>query len=384
MPVGDLPLGSAGMAGPLDGIRVLDLTSVIMGPYATQILGDLGADVISVEERHGDTNRVMGPGPHPQLSGVSMNLLRNKRNVCLDLKTEADRDLFLRIAATSDIVVTNLRPGPLARLRLTYDDVRAVRPDVIFCEARGFPDDSAQADDPAYDDVIQAGSGLADAIEQVSGEPRVVPSIIADKVCGLTIVYAVLAAVVHRQRTGEGQRVEVPMLDTMRAFTLVEHAAGATTIPPLGPAGYSRVLSRFRGPQPTSDGWVCILPYTNRHWRTVLGHCGRLHLMEDPRMASGKARIANPDFSYGSLAEVLKERPTQEWMELCEANDVPATRIGRLDDIVAALPEANHPLAGAYREIPVPVRFSRTPGSVRRPAPLIGQHTDEVRAEVGD
>ena len=237
------------MAGPLDGIRVLDLTSVIMGPYATQIMGDLGADVISIEEAHGDTNRAMGLGPHRQLSGVSLNLLRNKRNVCVDLKTEEGRALFLDIGATADVVVTNLRPGPLRRLRLTYDDVRAVRPDVVFCEARGYREDSVKAEDPAYDDVIQAGSGMADVIEKVTGEPRVVPSIIADKVCGLTIVYAVLAALVHRERTGEGQRIEVPMLDAMQSFMLVEHAAGATTVPPVAPAGYGRVLSVHRGPQ---------------------------------------------------------------------------------------------------------------------------------------
>ena len=370
------------LAGPLDGIRVLDLTSVIMGPYATQILGDLGADVISVEERHGDTNRFMGPGPHRELSGVSLNLLRNKRNVCLDLKVEADRDLFLQIAATSDIVVTNLRPGPLRRLRLTYDDVRAVRSDVIFCEAHGFREDSPQANDPAYDDVIQAASGLADAIDRVTGEPRVVPSIIADKVCGLTIVYSVLAAVVHRQRTGEGQHIEVPMLDTMRAFTLVEHAAGATPVPAMGPAGYGRVLSPSRGPQPTADGWISVLPYTNRHWHLVLGEVGRGALMDDPRMATGRDRVNNADFAYGALAEVLRMHTTEYWMGLCEANDVPATRIGRLDDIVADLPVVEHPVVGRYHEIPIPVRFSATPGSIRRPAPFIGEHTNEIRAEM--
>ena len=370
------------MAGSLDGIRVLDLTSVIMGPYATQILGDLGADVISVEEAHGDTNRAMGPGPHPQLSGVSLNLLRNKRNVCLDLKDPAGRDAFLEIAATSDVLVTNLRPGPLVRLRLTYDDVRVVRDDIIFCEAHGYRSDSARADDPAYDDVIQAGSGVADVIEMVTGEPRVLPSIIADKVCGLTIVYSVLAAMVHRERTGEGQHIEVPMLDTMTAFMLAEHAAGATTIPPLSEPGYGRVLSRFRGPQPTADGWVSILPYSHRHWQIVLGKVGTAHLLDDPRMASARARIANPDFAYGALADALLQHTTDEWIVLCESEDVPATRIGRLADLVQALPEAEHPLVGRYRQIPPSVRFSRTPSSVRRPAPLIGQHTDEVLAEV--
>ena len=369
------------MAGPLDGIRVLDLTSVIMGPYATQILGDLGADVISVDADRGDVNRVMGAGPHRELSGVALNLLRNKRNVRLDLRAEADRALFLRIAAESDRVVTNLRPGPLKRLRLGYDDVRAVKHDIIFCEAKGFREDSPEANDPAYDDVIQAGSGISDAIEQVTGEPRVVPSIIADKVCGLTIVYSVLAALVHRERTGEGQRIEVPMLDVMRSFVLVEHAAGATTIPPMAKAGYPRILSSARGPQRTADGWLSMLPYSDPHWRTVFGEVGRADLLDDPRMATGRARINNPDFSYGALAEAMLERTTDEWLALCRANDVPVTRIGRLDEIVAELPAAEHPVIGSYRQIPPPVLFSKTPSDIRLPAPLVGQHTDEVRSQ---
>ena len=369
------------MAGPLDGIRVLDLTSVIMGPYATQILGDLGADVISVDADRGDVNRVMGAGPHRELSGLALNLLRNKRNVRLDLRSDEDRSLFLRVAAESDMVITNLRPGPLKRLRLGYDDVRAVKPDIIFCEAKGFREDSPQADDPAYDDVIQAGSGLSDVIEQVTGEPRVVPSIIADKVCGLTIVYSVLAALYHREKTGEGQRIEVPMLDVMRSFMLVEHAAGATTIPPLAKAGYPRILSPARGPQPTKDGWISMLPYTDRHWATVFAEVGRSAVLEDPRMASGKARINNPDFAYGALAEVMLERTTAQWLSICQANDVPVTLIGRIDEIVASLPAAEHPLVGPYREIPQAVQFSKTTTSNRRPAPLIGQHTDEVRAQ---
>ena len=372
------------MAGPLDGIRVLDLTSVIMGPYATQILGDLGADVISVDADRGDVNRVMGAGPHRELSGVALNLLRNKRNVRLDLRSNDDRALFLRIAAESDMVVTNLRPGPLRRLRLGYEDVRAVKPNIIFCEAKGFREDSPQADDPAYDDVIQAGSGLADAIEQVTGEPRVVPSIIADKICGLTIVYSVLAALVHRERTGEGQRIEVPMLDVMRSFVLVEHAAGATTIPPMAKAGYPRVLSPARGPQPTADGWISMLPYSDRHWQIVFGEVGRAALLDDPRMASGKDRSNNPDHAYGALAEVMLERTTDQWLKLCQTNDVPVTRIGRLDEIVADLPAAEHPLVGPYREIPQAVLFSQTPTSNRRPAPLVGQHTEEIREQFAD
>jgi crotonobetainyl-CoA:carnitine CoA-transferase CaiB-like acyl-CoA transferase len=223
--------------GALAGTRVLDLTSVVMGPMATQVLGDLGADVISVESAHPDTNRAMGPGPHRYLSGVSLNLLRSKRNIAVDLKTEAGRQILRRLAATCDVFVTNLRPGPLERLGMRYEDVVALRPDVVYCQAQGFPSDSARADDPAYDDIIQSASGVADATDQAYGEPALVPSIFADKVSGMTILYSLLAAVVHRERTGEGQRIEVAMTEAVKAFMLVEHGAGAVPQPPLGPAG---------------------------------------------------------------------------------------------------------------------------------------------------
>jgi crotonobetainyl-CoA:carnitine CoA-transferase CaiB-like acyl-CoA transferase len=222
------------VVGPLDGIRVLDLTSVVMGPLATQVLGDLGADVITIESGRGDTNRGMGPGPMRQLSDVSLNLLRNKRNVALDLKAPAGLAALLRIAATCDVFVTNLRPGPLNRLGLGYDQIAAVRPDVVFCRAQGFRSDSPEADEPAYDDIIQAATGVTDVMRHVVGEPAMAPTLIADKVAGLVLTYAILAALFHRERTGEGQRVEVPMVDAVGSFMLVEHGAAAVPQPPPG------------------------------------------------------------------------------------------------------------------------------------------------------
>ena len=370
-------------AGPLDGIRVLDLTSVVMGPLATQILGDLGADVVTIEPGRGETNRVMGPGPHRQLSGVALNLLRNKRNVALDLRQPAGRAAALRIAARCDVVVTNLRPGPLRRLGLAYGDVAAVRPDVVYCQAHGFPADSPRADDPAYDDIVQAATGMADAIGRATGEPALAPTILADKVCGLTIVYAVLAALYHRERTGEGQHIEVPMVDTTTAFMLVEHGAAAVPRPPLGPAGYGRILTPHRRPQRTRDGWISVLPYTREHWEDLFREVGRHELVGDERIATGRARIANSDFLYRQLADILATRTTAEWLTLCDAEGIPATALGDLDDLVDALPDAEHPVAGGYKVIPPPVRFSATPASVRRHAPLVGEHTREVLAEVG-
>jgi crotonobetainyl-CoA:carnitine CoA-transferase CaiB-like acyl-CoA transferase len=368
-------------SGPLAGIRVIDLSSVVMGPYATQILGDLGADVISVEDAKGDTNRIMGPGPHPQLSDVSLNLLRNKRNVTLDLKTVEGRAQYLALVETADIVVTNLRPGPLKRLRLTYDDLVAVRPNIIYCEARGFAEGSPRAEDPAYDDIVQAAAGIADLMQRTEGRPRITPTIVADKICGLTIAYSVLAALYHRQVTGEGQRLEVPMVDTMQAFILVEHSAGAMSPQSdgqYGTAGYPRILTPKRGPLATSDGWVSLLPYSNEHWRSIVSFGGRPELADDPRFLTPRARIRNADDMYTFLGEILRHKTTDEWVAFCDAAKVPCSKVVSVQDMARELPIAEHPKIGTYRVVPPAVRFSKTPQKLRRHAPLIGEHNDEL------
>ena len=369
--------------GPLADVRVLDLTSVVMGPLATQILGDLGADVITVEDIGGDTNRYMGAGPHPQLSGIALNLLRNKRNISLDLKHPDGREAFLRLAERSDILVTNLRPGPLARLHLTYDHVRARNNRIVYCQAQGWPTDSPDRDRPAYDDVVQSAAGIAHIYQLQGGQPRIVPSIIADKVCGLTIVYAVLAALHHRDRTGEGQRVEVPMVDVMRAFVLAEHGSEAVPVPALGPAGYSRVLSADRRPQRTTDGWIHVLPYSRQNYADLFLAAGRPDLAADPRLESRATRAANVDALYPAVSEALATRSTAEWLEFCEQHDIPASTVVALDEIVAGFPTAVHPVAGEYHVIPSGVRFDATPTAVRHHAALIGQHGNEVLAEAG-
>jgi crotonobetainyl-CoA:carnitine CoA-transferase CaiB-like acyl-CoA transferase len=370
-------------SGPLAGIRVLDLTSVVMGPYATQLLGDLGADVISVEDVRGDTNRVMGPGPEPGMSGVSLNLLRNKRNVCLDLKQPAGREALLRILATCDVFVTNLRPGPLGRLRLTYDDVSAVRPDIVMCQACGWPADGPRSDRPAYDDVIQAGCGIAAAFQLQHGAPSVAPTLVADKVAGLTITYGLLAALLHRERTGQGQLVEVPMIDALTAFTLVEHGCAAVPEPPLGPAGYPRILVPERRPFATSDGWIAVLPYSQDNFEQLFRAGGRDDLLDDPRIRTAASRMEHASALYGLVEQIVARRPTAWWVELCAAHDIPAAAVASLDELVASQPVAVHPTLGPYHQISSPTRFSASPTSVRRHAPRLGEHTDEVLREVG-
>lgn len=370
-------------SGPLTGVRVLDLTSVVMGPYATQLLGDLGADVISVEDARGDTNRVMGPGPEPGMSGVSMNLLRNKRNVCLDLKQPAGRDALLRIAATCDVFVTNLRPGPLGRLRLTYDDLRAARPDIVMCQACGWPSDGEQRDRPAYDDVIQAACGIAAAFQLQQGAPSVAPTLVADKVGGLTITYAILAALFHRERTGEGQLVEVPMIEALTAFTLVEHGCAAVPEPPLGRAGYPRILVPERRPFATADGWLAILPYSQDNYEQIFRIGGRDDLVGDARIRTARSRMAHAGELYALVEPIVALRTTSWWVAFCEEQDIPAAAVATLDELVAAQPLAVHPTLGRYHQIVSPTRFSVSPTSVRRHAPRLGEHTVEVLREVG-
>lgn len=369
--------------GALAGVRVLDLSSVVMGPMATQILGDLGADVITVEAEKGETNRVMGAGPHRHLSGVSLNLLRSKRNISVDLKHADGREVLLRLAATCDVFVTNLRPRPLSRLRLRYEDIAVVRPDIVYCQAQGFPADSARADDPAYDDIIQSATGVADATLRAYGQPTLVPTIFADKVAGLTIVYSILAALFFRERTGQGQHIEVPMIEAVEAFMLVEHGAEAVPQPPVGPPGYQRVLSSERKPQRTADGWISVLPYSKEQYDALFAAGGRDDLLGDARYGDGRARIANSDFLYQQVRTILVQRTTAEWLEFCRVNHVPATAVVTLDEIVARQPIAAHPLAGDYRQLRPGARLSATPMRQVRHAPLPGQHNQEVLLEIG-
>jgi crotonobetainyl-CoA:carnitine CoA-transferase CaiB-like acyl-CoA transferase len=375
--------GPAAPTGPLAGVRILDVTSVIMGPFATQLLGDLGADVIAVEAARGDNNRSMGPGPHRQLSGVSLNLLRNKRNVAIDFKHPDGLQALLDIAATCDVFVSNLRPSTLTRAGLAYSDISVVRPDVVYCQAHGYPTGGDRQDEPAYDDVIQAECGIVDAATRITGAPMLAPTLLADKVCGLTIAYSVAAALYRRAVTGEGEHIEVPMLETVTAFTLVEHGAAAVPRPPMGPAGYERILNPHRRPWPTRDGWMVVLPYTREHYDRIFAAANRDDLLGDERYATHRRRIANSGFLYDQVGQMLASGTTAEWLTFFRRLDVPAGEVASLDDLVEGLPEAEHPHAGTYKLVPPPVRFARAPQDVRRPAPLIGEHTESVLAEIG-
>ncbi len=378
------------MNGPLEGVRVIDLSSVVMGPYACQIMGDLGADVIKVESPAGDSTRTTVPQRHVGMGALALQVNRNKRSVVLDLKTPAGQEDLVALLGTADVLVTNMRPGALARLGLAPDQVHAINPRLVHATAQGFRSDSPLADRAAYDEIVQSASGLTDLMRRATGTPTYVPTIIADKVCALTIVYSVLAALVHQRATGEGQHVEVPMTDVLLAFALVEHLGGAIFDPPEGEVGYLRSLADQHAAARTKDGWACILPYNTRDITAFFTAAGRSELAVDPRFATPSARASHWSQLYGAIHEVALERTTAEWAQLCAEHSVPFAPVLDIADATAdpyvqgghLLDVVTHPTEGEYRSIGSPVRFSATPAGLRTHAPTLGQHTDEVMAEV--
>jgi len=381
-----IPRGSE-RAGPLAGVRILDMTQVIMGPFATQILADQGADVILVESGVGqEINRIMGAGRHSELSGTTLNLLRNKRSARIDLKSDRGQSEIQQLARTCDVVITSMRPQALKKLHVDYETLQSLNPSLVYCQAQGFPLNSSRSDDPAYDDIIQAATGASDIMERVWGEPGLVPSIIADKVCGLVIAQVVTAALLHRAFTGEGQHIEVPMVQAMSAFMLVEHGDGAILEPPesrdgLPPSGYKRILSRERRPHPTKDGQIHIFPYLPEHYAALFSEAGVIGVEGDARYADRRSTLINSDSLYRDVRKIALTRTTDEWLDYCQRAGIPASRVVMLQDMVDDLPTTEHPVVGKYRLLPVLANFSRTPASVRRPAPLLGEHTEELLAE---
>ncbi|HCB37338.1 MAG TPA: CoA transferase [Acidimicrobiaceae bacterium] len=362
-----------------------------MAPLATRMLGDHGADVIRVETLAGDAIRNSRPTRHDGMSGFSLNLHRNKRSLAIDLKTDAGRDVFGRLADTADVVVSNMRDAALRRLGLDADTLLAGRPRLVHCRANGYGSAGPYRDRPAYDDVIQAASGLSDLIGRTTGSPGYVPAVVADKVVGLHIVQAVMAALLHRERTGRGQAVEVPMLETMVAFNLVEHLRAAAFEPPLAPFGYPRLLSPHRRPVRTADSAMCLLPYTDADFEAFFAFVGRPELTGDPRFADHDARIANVDELYALIADLAGTHTTAQWLDFCDEASIAAAAVldlAELDDdphlaAVGLVRTVEHPSEGAYRHVRDAVEFSDSPTALHRHAPRLGEHTAELLAELG-
>jgi len=378
-------------AGPLAGVRVLDLTSVVLGPLATQILGDYGAEIVKVENLEGDLARDSGVCLHPGMSSVFLAINRNKRSIAVDLKSAEGKAVLRRLLARADVLVHNMRVAAIEKLGFGYSAVAALRPDIVYCAATGFGQDGPDRDKPAFDDIIQAACGLASLNSLGREQPDYMPTLIADKTTGLALVNAVLAALFHRERSGCGQYVEVPMLETMVAFLFLEHLGGLTFDAAPGKAGYARLLAGGRRPAPTSDGHIAILPYTGNHWTAFFNSAGRADLAQKYGGADRQTRNASLAEMYRDMVQVTRQRTTAEWVEICAALDIPATPIYALDDLpehpqlkaVGLFQRAEHPSEGAIRYLNPPTRFAATPAAVRTQAPLLGEHTGEILREAG-
>ncbi len=379
------------MSGPLAGVRILDLTSNIMGPYATSILGDMGADVIKIEAPEGDVMRNQGSGRTPSMGPVHLALNRNKRSLVLDLRQESARQALLKLAGGADAFVHSMRQAAMGRLGLGYEQIRAVRPAIVYCRAAGFGSGGPYADKAAYDDLIQGLSGMCALNTVLAGEPRYTPTAMADKGVGLTVAYALLGALYHSQRSGEGQYVEVPMLESLVSFLMVEHLGNRTFDFKHGEPGYPRLLSPKRKPFRTKNGYLCVLPYTDGHWRDFAQLAGHPEWAEDKRLATVNARGENFELSYALMGEALLGRTSEEWLEAMDRLSIPAAPANQMEDVfkdphlsaVGMFVQTEHPTEGVVTQVKPPVAFSATPSTVRRPAPRLGEHSAEVLRECG-
>ena len=323
------------MSGPLTGVRVIDLTSVVMGPYATQIMGDMGADVIKVEAPEGDVFRQFGPFRHRGMSAAFLNLNRNKRSVVLDLKKPEESDVLRKLIATADVFLTTVRPQAMRKLGFDYESLCETNPRLIYCSACGFSEKGPYAGRPAFDDIIQAMCGVAslEGHHQPDG-PKYVKTIFADKTVGFVVAYSVAMALYERERSGRGQAIEVPMFETMVSYTLIEHLAGETFFPPVGGMRYERILSPNRKPYRTRDGYLSLLPYTTPQWVRFFEAVGRADLAADPRVTDPSTRSEHIDELYQIVGEIVIHRTTAEWCDLLRGCDIPMTPVLSPEDLL--------------------------------------------------
>lgn len=377
--------------GPLTGVRVIDTTSVLFGPYCTQLLGDLGADIIKVEGLEGDAVRGAGVGRTPNMSGVFMGTNRNKRSIAINMKTTDGQQVMADLLNTADVFVTNIRRTALVRIGLDYATLSALNPSLIHCSALGYGRGGAYENRPAFDDTTQAISGLASLQEAMNGVPSYVATAAADKISGLTLALAIVAAIRHKDLTGEGQQVEVPMFETMVAFNMLEHLAGRTFDPPTGHTMYARTISKYRKPYRTSDGFMAVMPYNDAQWGRFFKLIGKPDLISDPRYCSMASRTEHIDSLYSLLEQEVGKRSTIWWKESLEREDIPAVPVKSIDELLTDehlqqrhfFTRHQHPTEGTLINISSPIQMSKSPPSVRRLAPRLGQDTRDILKEVG-
>ena len=377
--------------GPLSGIRVIDITTVVLGPFCSQTLGDMGADVIKVETQQGDSTRLIGPSRTPGMGSYFANLNRNKRSIVLDLKKPAARDVILRLVETADVFVHNMRIGAAQRLGLDYATLAARNPRLIHACASGFRKGSSMQEFPAYDDLIQGVSGIASLNAGPDGAPRYFPTVMVDKLTGAMLASAIGMALFHRERTGEGQEIHLPMMETILSFTLVEHLWHGTLGEPEKGLGYPRMLTPHRRPYATKDGYISVIAHSDAQWGKLFEAMGVPELMEDPRFASVQARSSNIDAVYATLTEGMRLRTTDEWLAELRPADIPCGKANNLDDLftdpylveTGYFEAYGHPVEGDVVIPAIPTYMSKSPPNVHRPWPKLGEHTHDILAELG-
>lgn len=383
---------SAENKGPLAGITILDLTTVVMGPFATQILGDMGAEIIKVEAPGGDNMRWVGPMKNPGMGHIHMHLNRNKRSLVLDLKKPDGLGAIKRLIAQCDALIYNVRPQAMARLGLSFEVVKAINPKLVYVGAYGFSERGTYAGRPAYDDLIQGAAGVPSlTLAQGNEVPRYAPVTLGDRSVGLQTVIATVGALFHAQRTGHGQSVDVTMFESLSQFVLGDHMGGKTFEPPLGEAGYARLIAPDRRPYGTRDGFLCVLIYNDKHWRNFFDAIGRADLKSDARFCDHTSRAANIREVYQFVAEMMQTRTTAEWRTLLDKADIPNTPMHTMDSLIddphlnssGFFPMYEHPSEGTVRTTSPVGEWSETPLSIRRLAPRLGQHSLEILQELG-
>ncbi len=378
---------------PLQGIRVIDMATVLMGPVATQILGDYGADVIKIEPPEGDVMRHAGTARNPNMGPMYLATGRNKRSVALDIKKAEGKRALLKLCAGADLFIHNVRPAAMRRAGLSYEDLRAINPSIVYVALVGFGQDGPYAGRPAFDDIIQAASGIAGLFTRAGhAEPAFIPANLCDRMTGMAAAHTAIAALFMRSRTGEGQSIEVPMFETLTQMILGDHLNGEAYVPPVAKTGYSRLLNRYRRPFKTLDGHLALTPYNDKQFRAFFSAIGREADFDgDARINTHAARASNYDVAYGLLSEIVGTRSTDDWINLCNAHEIPCQRINSIDDLLADphlnavgfFQEVDHPTEGRIRQMRHAARWSSLDTTTRYLPPRVGEHSIEVLREAG-
>jgi len=378
--------------GPLANLRVIDMTSVVVGPICSRTLADQGADVIKVEPPAGDLLRTMARGSrNPGMSGKFINFNRNKRSVCLDIKHPDGITALRRLIDQADVFVSNVRSTGLKRAGLDFATLHESNPRLIYCAIVAFGSGGRYYNRPAYDPIVQSLSGVAGTFERAVGEPRFVPMVMTDHITGIIAAQSIGFSLYRRERTGVGEEVEVPMFENMASFVTSEHLGARTFVPDAGPSGDNRLLSPHYRPVATADGYITIGPNTNAQAFAFFESIGRPELKNDSRFIDAAARTENASDYFDVMQTALIDRGTDEWIEIFAARDIPAARYNSIDDLlddphlndVNFFNEVEHPSEGTLRETRIANRFGGGMREENMHAPLLGEHTREVLTEAG-